>query len=327
MNEPEEPSQPSRPRHFAVIGDVHGHLQLALCVAARWQAELGVRFEAVYLCGDVGTFAREDQLDGATRSHARHNPCELEFLTQWACDPPAPWLPAIFEPTSAGGLGLDCPVVMVHGNHEGFEHLAALPVGGEPREPADVSDLPTVDRLGRIRFLPSGRRIRGPGGIVVAGVGGIEWGQRRVRYHDMAYLDAEAIRRLRRRGPVDVLLTHQGPAAVQGGHGSPQLDALLDAAGPPRLWFHGHSLPEPNITDIRGTRVVPLADIAFGSAANAPPGPGGWAVVTVNGGELEIVREDPPFLREFRRNHWKPLRDGRLVAPPLHSAAWEAGFR
>src|SRR3954451_4074893 len=111
-----------RPIEVAVVGDVHGHLQLALCMLARWQAELNVRFEAVFLCGDVGTFTEETQLDSATRSHAKNNPCELEFLRQWATWPQAPWLEHIFLPEGEG-LGLCCPVVMVHGNHEGFAHL------------------------------------------------------------------------------------------------------------------------------------------------------------------------------------------------------------
>jgi len=80
---------------IAVVGDTHGHLQLALCVLARWQRELNVRFEAVPLCGDVGTFTDDDQLDNATRRHGKANPCELEFLTQWATKPQAPWLESI----------------------------------------------------------------------------------------------------------------------------------------------------------------------------------------------------------------------------------------
>src|SRR5438046_2595305 len=102
---------------LAVIGDCHGHLQLALCTAARWQQELGRSFDAVFLCGDVGTFSADDQLDSTTRRHARTNPCELEFPTQWATEPPASWLPPLFLPEAEGGLGLACPVVMVSGNH------------------------------------------------------------------------------------------------------------------------------------------------------------------------------------------------------------------
>ena len=42
---------------IAVTGDLHGHLQLALCMLARWQRELGERFEIVLLCGWYRTLA------------------------------------------------------------------------------------------------------------------------------------------------------------------------------------------------------------------------------------------------------------------------------
>ena len=59
---------------IAVVGDTHGHLQLALCVLARWQIELGAAFDAVLLCGDVGSFTDDEELDNATRAHAGRNP-------------------------------------------------------------------------------------------------------------------------------------------------------------------------------------------------------------------------------------------------------------
>ena len=61
----------------AIVGDCHGHLQLALCVLARWQEHLGQDFEAVFLCGDVGTFTETSPPDSATHDHARRNPCEI----------------------------------------------------------------------------------------------------------------------------------------------------------------------------------------------------------------------------------------------------------
>jgi predicted phosphodiesterase len=179
----------------AAVGDTHGHLQLALCVLARWQEELGVKFDAVFLCGDVGTFTDSSQLDKATRRHGKANPCELEFLYQWSAEPQAPWLDYIFRSKDNDGLGLVCPVVMVHGNHEGFEHLARLVPGRTPDEPVDASDLPAVDTNGHIHLLPSGWRTETPSGLSVAGVGGIERGQRRVDYHEMAFIRDDAVPR------------------------------------------------------------------------------------------------------------------------------------
>ena len=171
---------------IAVVGDMHGHLQLACAMLARWQQELGTRFEAVFLCGDVGTFTHPSQLDSATRAHAKTNPCELEFLHQWSTSPPAPWLDYIFKAQEAGGLGLDGPVVMVHGNHEGFDHLERLVPTAIPGRPVAIHTLPPVDTHGHIRLLPPGWTAELSSGLIVAGVGGIHPGQRAADYHPMA---------------------------------------------------------------------------------------------------------------------------------------------
>ena len=303
---------PTPPETFALIGDVHGHLQLALCMAARWQRDLGRAFDAVFLAGDVGTFTDVGRLDGATVSHAKRNPSELEFATHWSTDPPAPWLDAVFRPE---GLGLTCPVVMVHGNHEGFDHLRPLVPRRRRRvDPVGVDDLPTVDAGGHLRYLPSGWRLRTPGGHVVGGVGGMEPGQRRSRYDPMAYVDPAAVAALAAVGGIDLLVTHQGPAAVQGDHGSPTLDPLLTAA---RVWCHGHSTPVGDVTTADGCTVVPLGDVAFNRGGD--PGTDGFAHVTFADGEAMVVKATPPFWREYRRNLWPVAADGRTVCPDLWS--------
>ena len=317
------PAAEALPTEVAVVGDVHGHLQLALCMLARWQAELNVRFEAVFLCGDVGTFTEDAQLDNATRSHAKTNECELEFLRQWSTHPQAPWLEHIFRPADDDGLGLCCPVVMVHGNHDGFAHLETLSSRRRrPAEPVPLAQLRGVDTREFIGYLPSGWRAVTPSGLVVGGVGGMQSGQRaRTRYHPMAYVDDDdAVEALLDAGPLDLLITHQGPSETQLGHGSESLQLLLDA-GVARAWFHGHSTPNEAIVRAGpgdACTVVPLGDIAFAGKGGADPGLKGWARVRREGdGELAVVRETPPFWREFRRHQWLRLPDGRLVAPPL----------
>jgi len=312
---------------IAAVGDTHGHLQLACAVLARWQKELAVQFEAVFLCGDVGCFTEDSQLDNATRRHVRTNPCELEFLTQWAAHPPAPWLDYLFKPEEEGGLGLECPVVMVPGNHEGFAHLERLVPPEIPQQPVGVEQLPGVDTLGHIRLLPSGWRLQLPSGYLVAGVGGIDPSQREARYHPMAYLDEEAILHLCGHEKVDVLVTHQGPSGVQGEHGSDLLQLLLEER-PPRLWFHGHSRSVSEVTRAgrgRSCLVVPLGDIAF--PARGPdahqPGKEGWAWATLGERDASVVQEPPPFLREFSRHRWTPTPEGQLICPPLAQRAWQ----
>lgn len=301
---------------YAVVGDVHGHLQLALCTLARWQRDLAKPFSAVFLCGDVGTFTNQTGFDSATLSHARDNPCELEFQTQWSRMPPAPWLDAIFLPEPQG-LGLCCPVVMVHGNHEGFAHLDAITPRRRPTKPVPFNALPQVDPNGHIQLLPSGWSAETPEGYIVGGIGGMQAGQRRARYHSMAYIEDDAVQHLLLHAPpLDLLLTHQGPAAVQGeGHGSPILDLLLESSpSKARLWFHGHSTPIQNAVNIGTTQVVPLGDIAF---KQGEPGLDGWAILEMEGPQCRLTVEPPPFWRELRQKFWHQTPDGLLVHPDL----------
>ncbi|MFQ5655602.1 MAG: metallophosphoesterase [Planctomycetota bacterium] len=315
---------PAKDPIICAIGDVHGHLQLGLCVAARRQRELGVSFDAVLLCGDVGSFTDDAQLDNATRRHGRRNPCELEFLHQWAADPQPEWLQAIFQPSSSGGLGLLCPVVMVHGNHEGFDHLRSLLPGGPAATDADMRDLPAVDSGGHIRWLPSGWKARTPSGLIVAGAGGIEKGQREADYDELAYIDEGATLDLGLGGRVDVLVTHQGPSSIQGESvGSRALDDLLEEEIA-RIWFHGHSVAHPEIRrggPRPGTLVVPLHDIAF--AGRGPkardPGEDGWCWARL-GEEITVERERPAFWRKYRSHLWRRTAGGGLICPDLVGA-------
>jgi hypothetical protein len=311
------------PPTICVIGDVHGHLQLALCIAARWQRELRVQFEAVLLAGDVGTFTEASQLDNATRRHGRDNPCELEFLEFWSREPFPSWLRTLFDAAEDGGLGLTCPLVMVHGNHEGFEHLAALHTGPVPGDPAPIAALPVVDTGGYLRYLPSGWRCRTASGKVLGGIGGIETGQRKAKYHELAYIDERAVTKLLGQR-CDLLLTHQGPAAVQDEYGSPTLDLFLES-GQIATWFHGHGVRYDGVATAgprEQTLVVPLHDVAFSTRGGQAgcPGDNAWSYVAFETSGPRIVRERPRFWREYRMHHWLKTPEGMLVCPDLANA-------
>lgn len=312
-----------RPDPFiGVCGDVHGHLQLALCAWALEQQRSGRRLDAILLCGDVGTFTDSCPLDSATRRHASENPCELEFR-QWSREPVAPWLDGIFAPPADGGLGLDAPVIMVHGNHEGFEHLEPMAIECDaiPAEPVAASDLPAVDARGRIRYLPSGWRVRTASGVVVGGVCGIQPGQRlRSGYHEMAYIDPTAVDALRVARELDIIVTHQGPARVQGeAKGSVLLDRILDRAQP-ALWFHGHSRVEKSPVTVNTTTVVPLGDATFDKSADWRIAADAWCEVGRSDDALGVVSRRPAATNELGRARWIRTAGHELVAP--HLATW-----
>lgn len=52
---------PPSPPHetIAVVGDLHGHLQLALCVMARWQRTR----DGKWICPDLVPFVERGQLE------------------------------------------------------------------------------------------------------------------------------------------------------------------------------------------------------------------------------------------------------------------------
>jgi predicted phosphodiesterase len=301
--------------NFAILGDLHGHLQLALCMVARWQKELALKFDGVFLCGDVGTFTDAQQLDNAIIAHGRLNSCELEFLNQWAPNPPAPWLQHIFWEDD--GLGLTCPIVMIHGNHEGFAHLQTLAPRRIPDQPVSMGELPPVDQVRVIRYLPSGWRVKTAGGTVFGGIGGMERGQRAAKYHDMAYIDDNAVESLMSADSLDVLITHQGPQATQVNLGSPTLDMLLDQPLA-KAWFHGHGVTNPAIQNIHGCQIVPLGEVAFNMKGQNPGTPGleGWARLQI-GPTLQITREPPPFWRDYHQKRWTKAGFWGLVSPDL----------
>lgn len=313
-------------KSVCVIGDLHGHLQLALGLAAVWHRS--VPFDAVFLCGDLGLFTQIDGLDEATRQRAEANPCELEYFTQWHRPAASPWLAAIFKPLEEGGLGLTCPVVAIHGDRDAFELIAPHADVPPPRGPVLVQDLPVLDPGGYLRYLPSGWRLRLASGPVVGALGGIERRKRHASraWHPQAFFDAERIRAFVEGGPVDLLLTHQGPAVHQGPqHGSALLDAL--AVEPlARVWCYSHCHGLGNIRPDLGVSVkrdlpilikqVLAPGFSMKNNSRGQPGAEGWCLVHL--GECPYAeRRLPRGWQEFQRKYWRVLPDGRLVAPPL----------
>ena len=212
---------------------------------------------------------------------------------------------------------------MVHGNHEGFEHLEHIHRGSAPGDPVAIGSLPIVDAGGYVSYLLSGWRCQTESGKVIGGIGGIESGQRKSKYHPLAYIDERAVIKLMGQR-CDVLLTHQGPAAVQDEYGSPTLD-LFPEAGHIATWFHGHGVRYDQITAAGPsdeTLVVPLHDVAFSTRGGQAgcPGDNAWSYVIFEATGPRIVRERPRFWREYRMHHWTKTPEGMLVSPDLAGA-------
>ena len=293
-----------------IVGDVHGHLQLTLNVAALWQDMRGKKLDLILLCGDVATFSDESHLDDATRRHAEKNPLELEFLHQWREKLPS-WIEAVFRPKEEGGLGLEAQIVMVHGNHEDFYLLGSLTPDKKSRI-VSIEDLPAIHPSGRIRYLPS-TWILEMRGFRIAGLGGIDPDHRKVNYHPMAYFSEGDIASLIKNKPYHILLTHQGPAITQGKKGSRRLDKLVENRVA-EFWFHGHGAMDYSISKFGSMTIVPLANANFGTPPSVPDSKV-WAWLST-GKKTELIHGAPAEILETLI-FWNWIRKGEdILIPP-----------
>lgn len=130
---------------------------------------------------------------------------------------------------------LTCPVVYVHGNHNN----EMLIENGIPREPGGV-----INAHGRVLEVA---------GLTIAGWGGVpkyrEKGDGQYTpmeaWTGFRRLDAQlTVRRLKRKRPVDILLTHAPPLGPHAGkdfahRGCPEISRFMERYHP-KLVVHGH---------------------------------------------------------------------------------------
>lgn len=140
---------------------------------------------------------------------------------------------------------LDVPVVFVPGNHDPAVETPATGlrglIAGYGRPPRDVRPLGCVNADGEV-VEAAGLTIAGLGGSVRYNPGPNQYTQ-----EQQARRARRLVRRARRRGPVDVLLTHAPPRGLGDEDDAPHegfeaLHAVIDALRP--TWhLHGHIHP------------------------------------------------------------------------------------
>jgi hypothetical protein len=121
------------PLRIAVLGDVHGHLTLALRLLRRWQDETGHELDLILQVGDLGAFPPPFRLDDATRRFADHDPDELGFVEY---DEGGPEAAEVFGPDASPARAIAAPFWFIKGNHEDFAFLDD--VGRNASEPVPV---------------------------------------------------------------------------------------------------------------------------------------------------------------------------------------------
>lgn len=292
--------------HIAVLGDLHGHFTLAYRVLKRWEQEHARPLDLILQVGDLGAFPPPFRLDKATKRFAAEDPDELGFSVYYAGEAEAE---EVLGPEALDERRIAADLVFIKGNHEDFEFLAEH-AGPDPVE---------VDVFGKIKYLASGRRFcftRDEHSLTIGALGGIADGLGGPGVSEVSenYTSNE-IRKLRKGGKLDVLLSHEPPLGAArcihqryANAGSPEVLALLRELKP-SFHFCGHyhepgcelELPGPGTT-----RSFQLNAVNFLAPARLNPGCIGilrWAEREPVG--FELLAE--PWLREYTRHTFRSL--------------------
>lgn len=238
----------------AVLGDIHGAFRAAAAAAGAAAKALG-RVDVVLCVGDVEANRNARDASGVAtgRGHRR-----------WVGE---------FPRVVSGALSFPAPVWFIGGEHEPWH---ALDVRGPGELAAGFSFL---GRAG----------IKEVGGLRVAFLSGVrgtvseaDLGDRLGRDERCCYVDTELIalkRSARRKGRVDLLVTHDWPAGLVDGRGDAHM-AELAVVTEPQLHLCGHHHERLSGT-ANGVPVEALADIGS---------PGGWlGLVRDRDGRVRVV--------------------------------------
>lgn len=291
--------------HIAVLGDLHGHFTLAYRVLARWQREHGQPLDLILQVGDLGAYPPPFRLDKATKRFAEHDPDELGFAAYYQGEPEAE---AILGPDAPDEQRIDAPMVFIKGNHEDFEFLAE-----------HAADEPVaVDPFEKIHYLASGARFtfeRRGHSLTIGALGGIADGLGGPGRSEISpHYTTSEVRRLRKGGPLDVLLSHEPALGSAGcvhprfeGAGSREVLELLRELSPAHH-FCGHYHERGQALDVPGSshsHILNAVNFLRPSRLN----PGCIGILRWSGREpvgFEFL--DPPWLKQYTRHNFRHLQ-------------------
>ncbi len=179
--------------NIAVLGDLHGHLDLALSVLKKYEKVTNAKLDSILQVGDLGYFPDLSKLDEATAKFAKKDPVELgfqDFLNETDISK------RHFDNKETK---IDADLVFIAGNHEDQESLRIL------ESSARKVPIP-VDFFGKILYLPPGEVYeikKGDLKLRVSGLGRISGG---VKDYNFSHSD---LRRINNLGNIDIFLTHE----------------------------------------------------------------------------------------------------------------------
>jgi len=274
--------------NIAIFADIHGRILLAFKLCARWQRETGERIDLVLQAGDLGAYPDQSRLDRATINHARSDPSELGFSSDFV--QPRADAAQILAQTPF-------PLIFVRGNHEDHGWLDAL-------EAQSADPIFPIDAYERIFCLKTGQPYTFRADdeqITLLGVGRI--GAPPGAKAEAKYIQPYELERLYSPDKLtcDILLTHDTAQGME------EIRLILDAIKP-AYHFHGHNeAPFTQQMDSNGvTEVIKMADLHWDQAKALEAGAMGilrWQDRDHH--TFEVV--DAEWLSEYQARSWRSI--------------------
>lgn len=286
--------------NIAVFADLHGRVLLCFKLCARWERETGEKIDLILQAGDLGAYPDVSQLDRATINHAREDPTELGFSTDFAVHKPD--IEKILAQTT-------CPMLFVRGNHEDHQWLDEL----EKNAPNAIFP---VDVYQRILCMKTGMPYtfrKNDEHITILGIGRIAPLPGEQSETKAKYIQPYEVERLFSDVNLDcdVLLSHDVALDfLTPNYGLEEIRLVLDAYSP-AYHFHGHTEePYRQRMDANGkTRVIKMADLHWDkSTRDFALEAGGMGILRWQSpSEHEFSVVDAEWYREYTFRAWESL--------------------
>lgn len=231
---------------IAVLGDLHGHINLALSILKKWEIENKTNLDSILQVGDLGYFPDISKLDRATLKFAKEDPEELGFQ-DFLQETDASRRHFYGEETK-----LNSDLVFIAGNHDDQDKLREL------ESSARHFPVP-VDYYGKILYLPAGEIYeinKGKLKIKVSGLGRISGNSQNYNFTNAD------LRKVKSLSNIDILLTHEPQSGIFNERGSEEVREVLQSLNPD-YHFCGHIHQGQELEQLGKTKSYILDQVGF----------------------------------------------------------------
>lgn len=231
---------------IAVLGDLHGHINLALSVLKDCEQINNFNFDSILQVGDLGYFPDLSKVDKATLKFAEKDPEELGF--QYFLQETKISKKWFFDENTK----IASDLVFISGNHEDIENLRELEFNSK-------INLTPVDNYNKILYLPPGEIYKinkGELEVKIAGLGGVS--DNTEGYH----FNKIDLRKARSLSKINILLTHEPHSGAIENRGSQEVRDLLKLIQPD-YHFCGHLHKGEKLSSVGKTESYLLDQVGF----------------------------------------------------------------